>query len=328
MPDTLPLSQPDNLTGLVGRTDEGEAMLSNGVSGEATLTVCVPCYRESADPLIVTLARMAEAARATLILYDDGSGDEATTRRLACHVMGFPGPARLITASMNKGRAHARNRLVAMAETDWLLFLDADMRPDREDFLTRYVDALHKTDGPALIAGGFSLQQVRPTRETALHAAQSARSECLSADQRAKAPGRFIFTSNVLVHKVILKAVAFDDGFKGWGWEDVDWGLRVADRYPVIHIDNTATHLGLDDTETLLDKFGNSGANFARLVGRHPEALRSMRLWRHARRFKALPARKTLTSLARWSTRQTWIPDNQRLLALKFYRALRYSEDL
>ena len=119
-----------------------------------------------------------------------------------------------------------------------------------------------------------------------------------------------------------------DDGFAGWGWEDVDWGLRVAGQYPVTHIDNTATHLGLDDTESLLRKFGESGANFARLAERHPEAVRRMRLWTMAKACSRLPLRGLWTPLSRSVARTSWMPMRLRLAALKFYRALRYGEHL
>ena len=328
MPDQARPEPREALTGAVGRTEAGEAVLSNGVSGEASLTICVPCYHDDASPLVATLTRMPEAARTTLLIFDDGSGDTALTRKLARHVMSYPGPARLVTAPRNAGRAHARNRLLALAETDWILFVDADMRPDSDVFLDRYMAAIRRQDGPALIAGGFTLWQVMPTRQTALHAAQSARSECLPATAREKAPGRYVFTSNIVVHRDVLDAIDFDDGFAGWGWEDVDWGLRVAGQYPVTHIDNTATHLGLDDTESLLRKFGESGANFARLAERHPEAVRRMRLWTMAKACSRLPLRGLLTPLSRRVARTSWMPMRLRLAALKFYRALRYGEHL
>ena len=122
--------------------------------------------------------------------------------------------------------------------------------------------------------------------------------------------------------------VPFDDGFKGWGWEDVDWGLNVAKTYPVRHIDNTATHLGLDDTDTLLRKFGNSAQNFARLAQRHPDAVKSMQLYRIARKFRNLPARRFLQGLARFGARSATLPDGLRLACLKTYRALAYSREI
>ena len=312
----------------VGRTDQGEAMLSNGVRGGVHLTVCVPCYHDAADALIARLSRLPDAQKIALLLFDDGSDDPEMTKKLAGRIMRFPGPARLATAPTNGGRSHARNRLVALAQTDWVLLLDADMCPDMDVFISRYAHAIQMADAPALIAGGFSLTQVRATPQTALHAAQSAKSECLPARQRARAPGRYVFTSNILVHRKVLETVPFDDEFFGWGWEDVDWGLRVAKAFPVFHIENTATHLGLDSTDKLLAKFGTSGANFARLVKHHPAEARKMRIWQTANFLKSIPLRGLGKSLSKAAAKAGWLPMPLRLLGLKFYRAYCYGDHL
>lgn len=328
MPDTAHGLVSDRYDLSIGRTDAGEAVLSNCVSTDSDITICVPCYRDNVAPLMSSLKRQTGAQDVSLILFDDGSDDEAMTRRLARHVSAWPGPAKLVTAARNGGRAHARNRLCALAETDWILFLDADMRPDNETFLARYVDWIKRLDGPALIAGGFTLWQVKRTEDTALHAAQAAASECMEASAREKAPGQYVFTSNILVHRTVLESIDFDGGFEGWGWEDVDWGLRVAEHFPVHHIDNTATHLGLDVTDDLLEKYGTSGANFARLVERNPEAVKAMPLYRMARRMQRLPARNMWAGLAKGMARQKHMPMTLRLNALKTYRALCYAEHL
>ncbi|MCZ4299407.1 glycosyltransferase family A protein [Henriciella marina] len=301
---------------------------SNGKPGDAAITVCVPCYRDDASALIADLSQAKGAARVAVLVYDDGSGDPQLTARLKPFLEAYPGPARLVTASVNHGRAHARNRLHHLSKSHWILFLDADMKPDDPKFLARYLTAVEDCDGPALIAGGFSLQHAKVSAQTRLHAAQSLASECLAAAERRKEPGRYVFTSNILVHRRVLSEVPFDDGFKGWGWEDVDWGLNVAKAFPVRHIDNTATHLGLDDAATLLRKFGSSGQNFARLTQRHPDAVKSMPLYRMARKFRNLPARRPLQGLARFGARSAMLPDGVRLACLKTYRALAYSREI
>ena len=312
----------------IGQTQEGEDVVSNGVAGEAKLSICVPTWKDSADALLASLIRLQGAKECTLLIFDDGSFDETLTRQLARHIMKYPGPARLITSRANKGRSHARNRLMRMAETDWILFLDADMKPDDDAFLLRYLDAADATSEPALVAGGFSLKHAHPTAETRLHALQSETSECLNASARAKEPGRFIFTSNILVRREILDEISFDDGFKGWGWEDVDWGLRIAETYPVLHIDNPATHLGLDPDAVLMDKYARSGANFARLVSKNPTAMKATPLYRMSRLIRYIPGKRALkplfAALAKWKL----LTPRLRLLGLKLYRATVYAEHL
>lgn len=332
MADTMTLPpEPATKSGLaipVGRTTAGEDVLSNGVTGEALLSICIPTWKDSADALLASLVRLDGAEQCTLLIFDDGSGDEGLTRLLAQQILRYPGPARLITARSNAGRSHARNRLTELAETDWVLFLDADMRPDDDEFLTRYLDAAEACDAPALIPGGFSLRYATPTAETRLHAAQSIASECVNAAIRAQEPGRYVFTSNILVHREILDQVTFDDGFKGWGWEDVDWGLRIADTYPVHHIDNPATHLGLDTDVALMDKYGSSGANFARVAERHPDAITSTPLYKIARRIARLKLAGLTRPIAKRLATTKFAPLKLRLIGLKLFRAATYAEYL
>lgn len=292
------------------------------------MSICVPTWRDSADALLCRLTRLANAEQCTLLIFDDGSHDPALIRQLTRQIMRFPGPARLICAPKNCGRSHARNRLFELAEAQWILFLDADMQPDDEDFLNRYLDAIDAHEDPALIAGGFSLRHARPTQQTRLHAAQSRESECIAAGIRAEAPGRYVFSSNILVHRDVLAAVGFDPGFQGWGWEDVDWGLRVAEQFPVLHIDNTATHLGLDTDAKLIEKYEHSADNFLRLIERHPEEMSHSALYRASKRLSHIPGLRLFSRLFRTGAQSRIVPIRLRLLALKLFRASVYGARL
>ncbi len=292
--------------------------------------ICVPVYCYDATPLISALAQLDDAAHIGLCVYDDGSNDPALTEALRAALADYPGPTSLISAPENRGRSAARNALIDAAVAEWLLFLDADMLPDAPDFITRYEKAIATAAGPALIVGGFSLKQVSPDAATRLHAAQSASAECLPAAIRTKRPGAFVFTSNLLVHRDILSKFEFCPEFAGWGWEDVDWGLRVGREFPIIHIDNSATHLGLDTETVLLRKYGSSTGNFARVVARHPEAVKVMPVYRAARALKRLPARGAVIGAARWAASPAgrFLPLAVRLYALKIYRAALYASVL
>lgn len=308
-----------------------ENITANDQTGTPVLSICVPTWRDDAGALLASLTRLDGINTCEVLVYDDGSADPAVTASITASINAIPAPARLITAAKNHGRSHGRNRLEHHASAPWLLLLDADMLPDQDTFLSSYLARIDaQADAPALIAGGFSLDQVEPNQAQALHAAQSRRSECLPATIRQREPGRYVFTSNILVHRDILKQVPFDDAFSGWGWEDVDWGLRVAERFTVGHIDNTATHLGLDETANLMRKYETSGANFARLISRHPEATRDMALLKAATRLKTLPGRsfayRFSNLLARDPLGMTPMP--VRLFALKLFRAAIYAEAL
>lgn len=304
-------------------TLEWETVISNGHTGTAVLSICIPTYKDDATDLILRLAGLEGAERCTLLIYDDGGQDPVMIEAHENAIMAFPGPARFIIATKNFGRSHARNRLMAKAETHWLLLLDADMLPDAENFLATYLDCIKKSDDPQLVAGGFSLKQLVPKRGHRLHERQAEMSDSVTASTRNTHPGRYVFTSNILVHKDILRQVPFDEGFSGWGWEDVDWGLRVVDHFAVRHIDNTATHLGMDADKALISKFGNSGRNYARLLEKHPVETEQFPLTRAAKRLKGVPLIKPLGKLVAMAS---FLPLSMRTLGLKIYRAAAYSE--
>jgi glycosyltransferase involved in cell wall biosynthesis len=297
-------------------------MISQDAPSAARLAICIPAYRDDASALIHQLGLLPEAAECALLLYDDGSANDRLVKNHSEALKHFAGPSLMHVALQNRGRSFARNWLVTQAPADWILLIDADMVPDDASFLKRYIEQVDKAEGPALIAGGFSLDKARPDPANLLHYAQARASDCVDARTRATDPGRYVFSSNILVHRKVLEAVPFDEGFAGWGWEDVDWGLRVAGTFPIVHINNTATHLGLEPDAALLDKFGNSGPNFARLVERHPQAAARMPLLKAARQVKGIPL---LAPVSRALAAAKFLPMRLRLFALKLYRAAAYA---
>ncbi len=292
------------------------------------LSICVPAYRYDVSDLIAALAAYEDAGLAEIIVHDDGTGDHDMLARMQYEASRQRIAVRLVAADENRGRAAARNRAIAHARADWVLLLDADMLPDEADFLTRYLDAMDRAAAPAVIVGGYSLRHTSKHAGKALHRWQAEASECIPAERRQEAPGRYVFSSNVLAHRSILDMIPFDESFAGWGWEDTDWGIRAAKFFSVCHIDNTATHLGLDTDAVLMSKYARSGENFARLVKAHPEEARTMPLYRIAQRLRALPARGAARNLAGWAAQTRFLPLALRGRALKAWRALVYAEAL
>jgi len=291
------------------------------------LSVLIPFFRDDPTSLIAGLEREAArlGGRVEVVTLDDGGGDELLTHRVALQVGNLIAPARLVALDRNQGRAPGRNRLAAHARGRHLLFLDSDMAPDTDDFLARYLDLID-VDDPAVVFGGFSMKQVPRATRFALHRALALRGECLNAAGRQLKPEKYVFTSNLLVRRDVFEAEAFDESFSGWGWEDVEWGMRVLRRYGVRHIDNSATHLGLDTPAALAGKYEQSAGNFARVIARHPEIISNYPSYRLARQLKRLPAVKSWRGLLKWTALNPAAPLTARVFALKAYRAALYAE--
>ncbi|MEZ5937031.1 MAG: glycosyltransferase [Hyphomonadaceae bacterium] len=323
----------DNHQGVMGNASQKAPTADVAVFANAAwsiarpaISVVIPCYRGDVDDLLLRLAGCIHGDEIEVVVYDDGTNDpEAEALRTA-----IARPLHLAVllafARGNIGRARARNAAAAYARAPWVLFLDADMLPDDDRFIARYLDAAKAAKSPCVIVGGYSLAQSPVDPRFALHRRQALTSECLPAIERNRSAGRHVYTSNVLVHADALKACPFPDDFAGWGWEDTDWGLRLANRFPIIHIDNTASHLGLDDDRSLMAKYAEGADNFARLVKRHPAAMEHAPLLRAARIARFAPFRRPLAALLGHLTRQRAFPAAARLTLLKLWRALIYAE--
>lgn len=302
---------------------------ANWRAARPRLSVLIPFLRDDPGDLIRRLDAEAETlgGAVELVLLDDGTGDAALAGRLTAQVAGLGLPARLIVLADNEGRSRGRNRLASAARGSHLLFLDSDMRPDSPAFLRTWIELIGAQD-PAVAFGGFSLDQAPDEPRFAVHRALALKSECVPQAERARAPEKYVYTSNLLVRRDVFAAEAFDPDFTGWGWEDVEWGIRVSRRFAIVHLDNPATHMGLDTAAALAAKYAQSGPNFARVVARHPDVISAYPSYRAARALKRLPLGGALRGATRAVAEAETLPVAARAFALRLFRAFTYAEAL
>jgi glycosyltransferase involved in cell wall biosynthesis len=308
----------------------GGALITDNAAwagAKPVLSVLTPFLRDDPSDLLTRLETEAASLKGAVevVVLDDGTGDAALTARLAAQVGAMTLPVRLITLSANEGRSVGRNRLAAAARGGSLLFLDSDMRPDHGGFLRDWAGLVAKKD-PAVAFGGFSLLQAPTDARFAVHRAMAAKSECVPCEERAKQPEKYVYTSNLLVRRDVFEAEAFDAGFTGWGWEDVEWAMRVSRRFQVVHLDNAATHMGLDTVAALAGKYEQSAPNFARMLRRHPEIVAAYPSYRAAKLLKRLPGLPWLRGRMRGAAEAGWLPVAARAFSLRLYRAALYAE--
>ena len=295
------------------------------------LSVLIPFYRYDPTPLALVLDREASglSGRVELVLLDDGGVDARLAEASAELIADLKTPAQLIRLAANQGRAKGRNRLIAAARAPYLLFLDCDMAPDSTAFLARWLELIDR-EAPKVAVGGFSLKQATPGPQHRLHAALQQRAECLPAAVRARDPGKYVYTSNLLARREVFDLEPFDEAFNGWCWEDVDFGMRAAARFGfgVSHIDNPASHLGLDTAGALLAKYDQAGPNFARFCAKHAEAAARLPSYRLAKMLKRQPGRALARAALKAAALAEAAPLPLRIVAAKLYRAFVYAEAL
>ncbi len=288
------------------------------------LSILIPFFRDDPARLLAALDQ-ERAEGVEIVILDDGSGDAALAMRIAYQVNGMRTPARFVALSTNEGRSKGRNRLAGNARGKWLLFLDSDMLPDSPRFLHAYLELIAQ-DAPAVAFGGFSVDQAPKVREHALHRAMALKSDCAPAAIRRLAPEKYVFTSNLLVRRDVFETETFDEGFAGWGWEDVEWAMRVSKTHAIVHIDNTATHLGLDPARTMAAKYEQSAGNFARVVAGHHEIVSHYPSYKVARALKKMPLRPVWRPALKTIALTGLVPIPLRAFAMRLYRAALYAE--
>ena len=290
------------------------------------LSVLIPYFRDDPTALLHSLlSQTTEQTGVEILIYDDGTGDAELNAKVCAAVKSAHSPVHLMIAHSNKGRSAARNALQQNAQADWVLFLDADMRPVSHNFLKDYV-SLIDANAADVIFGGFTVPETAETADQELHRALSEVSDCLSLAARQAAGPQFVASSNLAVRKTVLEAEGFDDGFTGWGWEDSEWAARVAKRFELIHADIPALHLGLESTNTLLRRFKTSGHNYVRFTNKHPEIAKTLSLYKISQKLRKTPGQKVMRPFLSSAVKLNILPIKLRLFALKLWRASHYAE--
>ncbi len=102
--------------------------------------------------------------------------------------------------------------------------------------------------------------------------------------------------------------------------------MRVARRWPILHLDNSATHLGLDTAPAIAAKYEQSAVNFARVVAAHREVVQAYPSYKAARLLKRAPLRGLWRPLLKAYALIEGAPLKSRAFAMRLYRAALYAE--
>ena len=252
------------------------------------LSILIPVYNYNVAPLLHRLheqcLQVSEGSEIEILAADDGSVEkfnnvsEAEKLSLVCYH----------ELDENVGRSAIRNYLLSLSRGSYVLFLDADMMPDHDNFVQTYFDLAQ--NGAEIVCGGISYQQYDHRDPSAsFYLYKSQKTEVLSAAARNKSPWRYFFTSNILIRSDIIKNINFDQQFKGYGYEDIEWGIRLAKSYVIRHIDNTCSHLGVMGKDQAFCNMRDSIANYALLHQLHPKETENVGAMRLAGIIQYLP---------------------------------------
>ena len=210
--------------------------------------------------------------RLEVIVVDDGSQDGTGD-----FLRSYAGKLQLrpVFHLEAKGRAGARNAGLRIATGDPIILLDGDMEM-APTFIEAHVSV---GNGDSAVLGKVEYHpDIRRSALTRYYPSRGAwRRKPLS-----KIPGRYFVTLNVSFPRWAFEKVGlFDENFRGYGGEDLDYGMRLQKAGIPFRISNQAlsyhNHLRtLPDILATLREYGKNAIPY--LLEKHPELLYEMKL--------------------------------------------------
>ncbi len=287
------------------------------------LSILIPTYNHDLTDLVKGLCHQASELKVPyeILIIDDNSAAGFRSRNLALTRMSH---VRYLQLEENVGRSRIRNMLAGKARFENLLFIDADARIMATDYLSRYIGML----GPErVICGGTAYLPDQPVdADYRLRWHYGRKREERSAFERSKDPCRAFSSFQFLATKKILEQVPFDNDLTAYGHEDTVFGLDLEQRgIPVLHIDNSLVHDGLEPTDEFLDKTRQGLRNLKFLVdeGRYAgleTGVRILRKYYSLRRLGLHPCMKYLYGKGSVSMNKNLKRKNPRLWILDLYK--------
>ncbi|HEY3250193.1 MAG TPA: glycosyltransferase family 2 protein [Ignavibacteria bacterium] len=191
-------------------------------------SIVIPAYN-CKDFLSFTLNSLANQdigkENYEVIVIDDGSSDN-TASLLANYNAAFN--LKKIFNEKNIGRARARNRGIAAAENELIIFLDSDIEV-KPDFVRLHLEEQKK--GVRACVGKVVFHP--DIKKTAFMKYLDKRGPAKKSSGE-QLPGKYFRTTNASVPKSILTEIeSFDENFIYYGGEDLEIGLRVAEKIPI-----------------------------------------------------------------------------------------------
>lgn len=221
------------------------------------LSVVIPTHNSRdllPDTLQALFAQEVGNDRFEIIILDDGStdGSDEVVRRLRS-----PVPLTYEWRA-NLGRGAARNAGARLARHPVLLFLDADVRP-AAGWLAGH--ARHHRTHRRIGVQGRTLQDPGSLTTTFMRATNLL-PDLTVRRREALSPMHVITRNFSTTAEAFWDAGGFDEGFTGYGWEDIELALRLRQAGVRLHYEPEALayHHHVQRLEDLLPKLRQAGA--------------------------------------------------------------------
>ena len=220
------------------------------------ISILIPTYNYNITALVTELHKQATSENIPfeIVIIDDGSTNQGIiTQNNTVNTLPF---TTVITSQTNNGRTYTRQLLAEKASYSWLLFLDADVLPKKNDFINKYYLSIKKTFD--VVYGGIAYQNKKPNPEQILRWKYGSRKENISAFKRNKTPYKTGVSANFLIKKETFLFVNAKLDYHAYGLDNYFSSLLKTNNNTVLHINNNVYHLGLEKSTVYLQKVTRS----------------------------------------------------------------------
>jgi hypothetical protein len=228
------------------------------------ISVLIPIYNFNVAKLVKDLHAQLSYAN---VIFEIILGDDASTQQFNNEKLTDLSSVTYFSLPENIGRARMRNLLVKKANYPFLLFMDCDAAVSSSLYINNYIVEISRNRVPVCIIGGVAYRKQKPNPKYYLRWHYGKKRESTDADIRNQKPYKSFTSFNAVFSKSIFDLVKFDESFSTYGNEDTFFGNQLRNtQIPVIHINNSLFHDGLDANEEYLTKVETSIDNLISLL--------------------------------------------------------------
>lgn len=213
------------------------------------LSIVIPTYNDNCIALLDSLLVQIKTVTAPIeiIVCDDCSTLVQLKKKTETYC--DKNNIQFLKNISNLGRTATRNILAHKARYKWLLFLDADVVIENENFIKEYLSLLPSPY--SIITGGTSYDHKMPQGKE-LRWKYGVQRESKKAKERMKNP-YFIISQNLLINKkIFLKLNNFEE--RRYGLDNILSYQIQHQSQNVLHKNNPVLHKGLEDNKVFLNK--------------------------------------------------------------------------
>jgi hypothetical protein len=215
------------------------------------LSILIPAYNYNVYPLVLELHKQCLECEINfeILCQDDASKlffDE-NQKINSLENCGF------FKNNTNFGRGKNINFLAEKAKYEWLLIMDCDTFPTKNNYIQKYISQINKDE--KVVYGGIEYQKEKPLNDQLLRWIYGNARESLSVEKRNTNPNGNALTSNLLIYKEVFTSNPFDESITKYGYEDLVFLFNLKQKGIIVkHINNPTYHLGLETSKQFLEK--------------------------------------------------------------------------